>query len=754
MVYTNRSLSKSPSFYSVEIVELILLFNMKRNSSCRNFRRPKVAADMVTDGTNLMLEKATVSVQNNQTVANSFETIYNSIADLLEPQFAKTLSQRLEVLIDEHTRNILQQFNQNDLEQMHFLRQMNECWKSNCHQLFKIKGIYLFLDRKYVLSESNIMSIWVLGIERFRYYFSSNAVIQQRTVDEILNLIEQERHGGLIDKALVKDLLGMLSSLSLYKTIFEPKFLEETHRLYKSESQRLVQEQDVPIYLRYVSRILSEESTRSLYYLEKLTHEPLEKTVELELIANHLTTILTKGLNQMLDDLRMDDLILLHKLCSRVAEGLTKLCNHFNNYIKQRGQVIVTNTERDKTMVQDLLEFKEKMDQVVNECFQKQERFVYSLKEAFEHFINQRPNKPAELIAKYIDSKLKSGNKEASEDELEKMLDRILVLFRFIHGKDVFEAFYKKDLAKRLLFDKSASVDHEKSMLSKLKQECGAAFTGKLEGMFKDTEISKDMMINFKNHIASQKFQPHIDMTVNVLTMGYWPTYPNHDVNLPEIMLKYQSAFQSFYMGKHSGRKLQWQPSLGTCSLIATFPCDGGRRVRMHELQVTQFQTLVLLLFNIKDKYDYQEIIGITKIEPVELKRTLQSLACGKHRVVCKEPKGKDVDENDEFIFNENFKSPLYKVRINQVQLKETQEEQSMTEERVFQDRQYQIDAAIVRIMKTRKKLSHNSLNAEVFEHLKFPVRGQDLKLRIESLIERDYLSRSQDDPQEYNYVA
>ena len=40
----------------------------------------------------------------------------------------------------------------------------------------------------------------------------------------------------------------------------------------------------------------------------------------------------------------------------------------------------------------------------------------------------------------------------------------------YVPGKDVFEAFYKKDLAKRLLVGKSASVDAEKSMLSKLKQ--------------------------------------------------------------------------------------------------------------------------------------------------------------------------------------------------------------------------------------------------------------------------------------------
>jgi cullin 4 len=43
-----------------------------------------------------------------------------------------------------------------------------------------------------------------------------------------------------------------------------------------------------------------------------------------------------------------------------------------------------------------------------------------------------------------VDSKLRAGNKEATEEELEKLLDKIMVLFRFIHGKDVYEAFYKK----------------------------------------------------------------------------------------------------------------------------------------------------------------------------------------------------------------------------------------------------------------------------------------------------------------------
>lgn len=64
------------------------------------------------------------------------------------------------------------------------------------------------------------------------------------------------------------------------------------------------------------------------------------------------------------------------------------------------GRTIVVDPEKDKTMVQELLDFKDKMDNIVHVCFQKNEKFSNSLKEAFEQFINLRANKPAELIGK------------------------------------------------------------------------------------------------------------------------------------------------------------------------------------------------------------------------------------------------------------------------------------------------------------------------------------------------------------------
>ena len=71
-----------------------------------------------------------------------------------------------------------------------------------------------------------------------------------------------------------------------------------------------------------------------------------------------------------------------------------------------------------------------------------------------------------------------------------------------LQGKDVFEAFYKKDLAKRLLLGRSASTDAEKNMITKLKTECGSQFTNKLEGMFKDVDLSREIMMSFKSSVS------------------------------------------------------------------------------------------------------------------------------------------------------------------------------------------------------------------------------------------------------------
>ncbi|XP_055981823.1 cullin-4B isoform X2 [Sorex fumeus] len=723
----------------------------------KNFKDKPKLPENYTDETWNKLKEAVEAIQNSTSIKYNLEELYQAVENLCSYKISANLYKQLRQICEDHIKSQILQFREDSLDSVLFLKKIDRCWQNHCRQMIMIRSIFLFLDRTYVLQNSMLPSIWDMGLELFRAHIISDQKVQNKTIDGILLLIERERNGEAIDRSLLRSLLSMLSDLQpfhsvspsqIYQDSFEQRFLEETNRLYAAEGQKLMQEREVPEYLHHVNKRLEEEADRLITYLDQTTQKSLIATVEKQLLGEHLAAILQKGLTNLLDENRIQELSLLYQLFSRVRGGVQVLLQQWIEYIKAFGSTIVINPEKDKTMVQELLDFKDKVDHIIDICFMKNEKFINAMKEAFETFINKRPNKPAELIAKYVDSKLRAGNKEATDEELEKMLDKIMIIFRFIYGKDVFEAFYKKDLAKRLLVGKSASVDAEKSMLSKLKHECGAAFTSKLEGMFKDMELSKDIMIQFKQYMQNQNVPGNIELTVNILTMGYWPTYVPMEVHLPPEMVKLQEIFKTFYLGKHSGRKLQWQSTLGHCVLKAEF--KEGKK----ELQVSLFQTLVLLMFNEGEEFSLEEIKQATGIEDGELRRTLQSLACGKARVLAKNPKGKDIEDGDKFICNDDFKHKLFRIKINQIQMKETVEEQASTTERVFQDRQYQIDAAIVRIMKMRKTLSHNLLVSEVYNQLKFPVKPADLKKRIESLIDRDYMERDKENPNQYNYIA
>lgn len=60
---------------------------------------------------------------------------------------------------------------------------------------------------------------------------------------------------------------------------------------------------------------------------------------------------------------------------------------------------------------------------------------------------------------------------------------RVVILLILSLQLSLLFSLYRKKLARRLLFDKSANDDHERSILTKLKQQCGGQFTSKMEGM-------------------------------------------------------------------------------------------------------------------------------------------------------------------------------------------------------------------------------------------------------------------------------
>lgn len=720
----------------------------------KNFKVKPTLPENFEEETWQKLRAAIHAIHGKQPVATSLEELYKAVENLCDHKMSDSLYRKLEHEIDEHTTSEQQTILSSPAtDTVGFLLLVNNVWKDFCEQLLLIRGIFLYLDRKYALNNSvtssgTIKSIWDLGLYLFRENIVLHPEIEKKLLAGLLTLIERERTGETVDRTLLNSLLRMYTALQIYTDHFERQFLDMTTEFYKNESFKLIHEFDIAEYLRHVERRIDEENERVVHYLDPKTRKPLIACVDKTLLEAHVDTILGKGFDVLMDENRVADVKRMYHLLMRVnAQKNMKIA--WNQYIKKRGVALVTDEQKDKTMIQELLNYKARLDHMLEEAFNKNDEFAYALKEAFEYFVNVRQNVPAELLAKFIHYKLRTGkNKALSDEELESLLDKVMQIFRYINGKDVFEAFYRKDLAKRLLLGKSVSIDAEKLMISKLKAECGAGYTSKLEGMFKDIELSKDFMALFNQSKDAALFKG-VDPTVYILTTGYWPTYTPIDVKLPQQLMDFQEIIRKFYCSKYSGRRLHWQNSLGHCTLRAWFP--KGRK----ELSVSLFQTVVLLLFNDSDHYTYEQLKEATGLEENELKRTLTSLSLGKARVLTKEPKNtKDIALTDTFSYNKGFTAKLYRIKINAVQLKETKEEQKKTQEGVFQDRQYQVDAAIVRIMKTRKTLTHSQLISELYQQLKFPVKPVDLKKRIESLIEREYLERSPDDPNTYNYLA
>jgi cullin-4 len=305
-------------------------------------------------------------------------------------------------------------------------------------------------------------------------------------------------------------------------------------------------------------------------------------------------------------------------------------------------------------------------------------------------------------------------------------LDSALSLFRYIQGKDAFEAYYKRFLAKRLLLDRSSSNDIENHILENLKAECGHEFTKNLENMFNDIQISVDLNSGFRDF---EKGTSRMPLYVKVINQAIWPTSPVSDILLPKEMLQSQQLYERFYSSKHKGRRLLWQNSLSTCILVAHFP-KGNK-----DITVTVSQAVILLLFNKKLKIPFTELLQVTNLNEKDLIRLLSSLTIAPYNLIINESGDCTIKRGDKFKYNQDFACASTKLKIPAAQLEQAIEEQKGVEEKVFQNRQHQVDATIVRIMKSKKTCSHNDLIQEIIVQLNYHAEVSVKEERVSFLI-------------------
>lgn len=613
---------------------------------------------------------------------------------------------------------------------------------------------------------------------------------QPRTVQgAILSLVQVEEH-------------RRKQPLALYQELFEGPFLAQTGQHLQREAHRLLEQCDCSAYMERVLHCLAQENLRAHRFLHPSSYPKVTRECEQQMVGAHLG-FLQQECGPMMEAERRTDLArmytLLRPLGPRALEGLvSQLQRHVERVglgrLQQQqqgggggGEVSPSpscsssladgggtqspspsssSSISPQHFVEAVLQVHATYQDMVKEVFQGDQQFVGALDKACATIINNRgttkqPCRSPELLAKYCDALLKKSAKGISESEVEDKLTHSITVFKYIDDKDVFQKFYAKMLAKRLIHSQSMSMDVEEAMINKLKQACGYEFTSKLHRMFTDMSVSADLNNKFNSYLKAENIDLGINFSIYVLQAGAWPLGQSavSPFAIPLELERSVQKFEHFYQSKFSGRKLSWLQHL----------CQAEVRLcylrRSYLVSLGTYQMALLLPFEGADSLAVRDLGEATRLAPDQLHRQLQGLLDARLLLLGESEGGEEhhgggtttLTPATVLHLNKAYSNKRTKFKITAVQQKEAaQQELEQTHSSVDEDRKLYLQAAVVRIMKARKVLRHNTLIQEVISQAKsrFVPSVAMIKKCIEALIDKQYLERTPNSTDEYCYVA
>ena len=134
----------------------------------------------------------------------------------------------------------------------------------------------------------------------------------------------------------------------------------------------------------------------------------------------------------------------MYKLFARVSDGHKTIAECMSAHLRAQGKGLVQVQDGAAAAavpasppvnaivyVQNLLELKDKYDKFLLQAFANDKYFKQVISSDFEYFLNLNPRSP-EYLSLFIDDKLKKGVKGLSDAEVESVLDKSMILFRYI----------------------------------------------------------------------------------------------------------------------------------------------------------------------------------------------------------------------------------------------------------------------------------------------------------------------------------
>ncbi|CAL1292131.1 unnamed protein product [Larinioides sclopetarius] len=641
-----------------------------------------------------------------------------------------------------------------------------------------LQWLYFYLNTQHVVkqkfsrecreryaSEDVMMTTGELGLEIWKTTVIEP--LQSKVVHLLLDGIRLDRHGictnqsvfhGIIQSFVKVEENKTKNQLEFYQEIFENHFLKATSEFYQLEVSRLLEENNCSQYMEKVLHKLHEEDLRSRKYLHPSSYGRVRQVCEQCLVIDQLN-FLQGECKRMVEEENKKDLKNLYILLKSNPSAAETLLQEFQQHITKNAFEVIHNITGDnipQEFVESLMAVHDKFSSFILTVFSGDHRFIGALDKACITVINHERSpkhisRSPELLVKYCDSLLKKNAKACSENEVENKLTRAITVFKYIDGKDFFQKFYSKMMAKRIIYNQSMSMDAEEAMINKLKEICGHEFTYKLHSIFTDASVSIDLNSRFIESLRDKNIQLDINFSVSVFQTGSWPLGQSavSTLAIPQEFEKCIQQFESFYGSRFKGRRLKWLHHLSDAEVKLCY------LKKTYIVRMSTYQMAILLLYKRADVLSYQEILEITNLSDEQLSKLIKSLLDSK--LILASDSENTIKAGSTFSLNKEYSNKRTKFRISAVVQKEsTQQEVQKTHASVERDRKAYLQAAIVRIMKSRKVLRHNILIQEVINQARyrFTPNVPMIKKCIEQLIEQEYIERTQNFTDEYSYVA
>ncbi|KAJ1980983.1 hypothetical protein H4R35_000899 [Dimargaris xerosporica] len=375
-----------------------------------------------------------------------------------------------------------------------------------------------------------------------------------------------------------------------------------------------------------------------------------------------------------------------------------------------------------------------------------------------------------ELLAKYCDFILLRRNLKGggSEDDVERRASKIVNLFKYVDDKDVFQKFYSRFLAKRLIHNLTISLETEATIVTQLKSMCGIEYTGNLQQMFHDMAVSKTFSQEYQAWVAQpntpdpSSSKDQLKSQALILSARSWPL-PSHQhdtFTLPTGLSRSQQQLEELYGQKHNGRKLTWLWQFGRVDVKLLY------LNRLYEVNMSLYQWAVLSLFDDTPDSCTKTISALGKatgLTSAELMLAVRALVASDLLLV---PTSElPWNELTPVQLNTQYTGRRYKIRIASSSIAGTTADPTTTAGQdtadtvtrsVLEDRRLYLQSVIVRIMKTRRRLNHAQLVHQVVQiaQTRFAPNIVAIKKCIEQLLHKEYIARADDNRDVYLYIA